>query len=305
MTREVHEHTPVLLEDTVQVGDGSHLHLKQWLPKNDPRIVLIGLHGFNDYSQSFALAGDYLSKTGIAMIAFDQRGFGNNKPRAVWPGYDNLIEDVHDVVHAVRRKYPDATLYLLGESMGGAVAINATKEYPGLDVEGVILSAPALWARETMPMIQRFALWFMVHTFPASEFTGEDLGVLPSDNIDMLRAMAEDPNVIKKTRVDSMYGIVNLMDEAFKNVEQLKKPVLLLYGAKDEVIPKEPVLLAMQKLSAPLKAAFYPDGYHMLLRDLKRHIVLDDIASWVRNASAELPSGYDMDMLDQRMALAH
>ena len=39
--------------------------------------------------------------------------------------------------------------------------------------------------------------------------------------------------------------------------------------------------------------ALYPDGYHMLLRDLHAQVVLQDIVNWVADRHAALPSGHD------------
>jgi alpha-beta hydrolase superfamily lysophospholipase len=110
----------------------------------------------------------------------------------------------------------------------------------------------------------------------------------------MLRALARDPLVLKRARVDTLWGLTNLMDRAMADAGKLKRPVLVLYGENDEVIPEEPVeeFLARLLLSdTDAQAAFYPHGYHMLLRDLDADVVLDDIASFVADPEAPLPSG--------------
>jgi len=48
------------------------------------------------------------------------------------------------------------------ESMGGAVAVVALTGGSGTqipDVNGVILTAPAVWGRPTMDLLPRLALW--------------------------------------------------------------------------------------------------------------------------------------------------
>jgi hypothetical protein len=37
--------------------------------------------------------------------------------------------------------------------------------------------------------------------------------------------------------------------------------------------------------------AYYPQGYHMLLRDLNGDVVWRDVAAWIGDHSALLPSG--------------
>ncbi len=43
--------------------------------------------------------------------------------------------------------------------------------------------------------------------------------------------------------------------------------------------------------TAGVTAAEYPNGYHMLLRDLDGDIVSRDILSWIEDRKAPLPSG--------------
>ena len=109
------------------------------------------------------------------------------------------------------------SLYLLGDSMGGAVAVVAvqTRESgtPVPDVDGVILTAPAVWAARRWTSCPGWP-WGGVRLAPGLTLTGRGFEIKPSDNIAMLRALSRDPLVIKETRVDTIYGLVDLMDAA-------------------------------------------------------------------------------------------
>jgi hypothetical protein len=39
--------------------------------------------------------------------------------------------------------------------------------------------------------------------------------------------------------------------------------------------------------------AFYPDGYHLLQRDLAGAVVTRDVVQWLRDPNMPLPSGAD------------
>ena len=52
------------------------------------------------------------------------------------------------------------------------------------------------------------------------------------------------------------------------------------------------------------RPAVYRSGWHLLLRDLKAHIVLDDILAWIADRSAPLPSGADKAALEAMTAAA-
>ncbi len=275
-------------------GDRAVLPVRSWLPETTPaKVVVVALHGFNDYSNAFTSPARYLSRHGIACYAYDQRGFGNAPERGLWAGIDTYAADLTGFVKALRRLYPDVPLYILGESMGGAVTIVAMTGNNPPDADGAILVAPAVWARQTMPWYQRWLLAVASHTVPWLELTGKGLGVIPSDNIEMRRALGRDPLVIKATRVDTLYGLSNLMDEAFARVDKLHIPALVQYGKHDQVIPKEPTFLMLEKVPHTTRKVFYDQGYHMLLRDLQGEKPLADIAVWVTDRNQPLPYGKD------------
>ena len=74
-------------------------------------------------------------------------------------------------------------------------------------------------------------------------------------------------------------------------------PTLLLYGEHDEVIPREPTEKWVSELPFAARfsrrVALYDKGYHILLRDLEAPIVWQDVASWIADHRAALPSGAD------------
>jgi alpha-beta hydrolase superfamily lysophospholipase len=278
--------------------DGTALPLKSWLPEAKPKAVILALHGFNDYSNAFKESGEAWAKHGIATFAYDQRGFGAGPRHGLWPGAPRLAGDASEASAVLHARYPGVPLYILGESMGGAVAIVAETEVEGTPrprIEGLILSAPAVWGRDTMTAPERVALWFGDHVVPGLKVTGRGLGVTPSDNTEMLRALGRDALVIKETRIDAIKGLVDLMDDALAAAPKLQAPMLFLYGDHDELIPRESTRKFLAGLPADQRrrVAFYPAGYHMLLRDLEAEVVRHDVEAWVANPEIALPSGAD------------
>lgn len=284
----------------VRMADGAHLPLRVWLPPDGVAVqaTVVAVHGFNDYSNAFAEVGPFLAERGVAVYAYDQRGFGNAPNRGLWAGSEGLAGDLLTVARLVERRHPDVPLYVLGESMGGAVAMVAATSAAAPPMDGLVLSAPAVWARDTMPAYQRLGLWFAARLVPWMTVTGRGLDIMPSDNVEMLRALSADPTVIKETRVDTIEGLVDLMDAALAAAPRLHLPVLVLYGENDEIIPPEPTYRMIANLPdnpAPQRIAIYPEGWHMLMRDLQAEVVLNDIASWIKHRQRPLPSGADVN----------
>ncbi len=283
-------------EQEFVTADRVKLPLRQWLPASkNPAAVIIALHGFNDYSSFFQKPAEYFQKQNIASYAYDMRGFGGSENRGLWAGHQTYSEDLNLFTQLIAEKHPNVPIYLLGESMGGAVIIVTAAGMKMPQVAGIILAAPALWSREFMPWYQTSLLWLLSYTMPWLTLTGESVGVVASDNIERLRALGRDPLVIKETRVEAVHGLTDLMDEAMAKAESLNIKTLLLYGEKDELIPLEPTAHFINNLLRQDKEqkmiGCYKNGYHLLLHDLQASLVWQDLKSWIISDIKSLPSG--------------
>jgi len=290
--------SPVLTPRIAVMDDGYELPLTVWRPKHAPQAIVLALHGFNDYRNAFSGLGPRLASEGIITYAYDQRGFGDTAQRGIWPGTETLVEDARTMVHLLCQRYPNLPLFLLGESMGGAVIMDMQLAPEAHCDTGVILLAPAVWGWQAMPFWQRWALWLSAHLFPGKKVTGEGLNIVASDNRDMLMGLRDDPLVIKRSRLDTIYGLTGLMESALLASSQLATPTLILYGEKDQIIPPRPVCRMLATLpgrdNVRWRLALYPDGYHMLTRDLQQNVVLEDMVSWLHNQDSALPSGLEV-----------
>jgi alpha-beta hydrolase superfamily lysophospholipase len=287
--------TAQLLDDALITADGSRLILRPTLPDGEPRQILIAVHGMNDYGRFIQDAARFFAKEGIATYAFDQRGFGDSPRKGRWYGRQTMGDDLSTLARLLAERHPGKPIYVLGESMGGAVTLLADIDGKLPGISGVILSAPAVWGRSTMGFFPRNGLWLSGRLFPWFEVTGEGLNIKPSDNLAMLRELGRDRLVIKRTRIGTIYGLVDIMDQALAEAGKGATPTLFLYGTKDEIIPPVPTCRALQQFknrhTGPWRLAVYRDGYHMLLRDLAGERVWRDILTWIRDPAAALPSG--------------
>ena len=119
-----------------------------------------------------------------------------------------------------------------------------------------------------------------------------------SDNRRALVALARDPLVIKHTRVDAAYGLVELMTRAYDAIPKLGQPrYLVLAGGNEAILNKGAFKTGLALLPdlAPDRGrlARYPKAYHLMLRDWDAPRIYDDIAAWIEHPDAPLPSGAD------------
>ena len=269
--------------------DGLHLPLRHW-DAAKPTAIIVALHGMSDYSEAFDLPGPWWAAHGISVYAYDQRGVGGAPNPELWAGAPAMRNDLADAVAALRAKFHGVPVYVLGESMGGAIVLTALASSHPPRVDGIILVAPAVWSREDMPLSYRVVLWIGAHILPAMHVTGEGLHIWATDNLSVLRHLARDPLYQHSARVDQVYGLVGLMDEA-RHAPQLigRHPrILFLYGGNDQVIPAEPTEAVAKTLDDPKTVIRYPDGYHMLLRDLEAEQRWNDVLAWIGKTNSNV-----------------
>jgi alpha-beta hydrolase superfamily lysophospholipase len=261
-------------------------HRVEWATAEDPRAVILALHGYGDHAAStFHAAAPAWAARGIAVTAYDHRGFGNDPGRGQWPGASTLIADAVAEVARARAEYPETPLFLLGHSMGGGIALAAAGA--GAPVDGVILVAPAISGGEAIPPAARLGLWTFTAILPDKRWTGEGLVTLrASDNDEALRRLAADPLYLGSASAREILGLVRVMDAATIRAPDVAVPALVLIGERDEFIPPGEIAESATAIPGLHTVIRYPDGWHLLLRDKQAPRVWADVADWIEGRIA-------------------
>lgn len=273
------------------MSDGARLPYRAWLPTGRPDAVILALHGFNDSRDAWEIPAPEFAQAGIAVYAYDQRGFGAAPGRGGWAGHEAMAADAAEIAELLRVRHPGSRLVLMGESMGGAVLMTlAASPRAPADVSYVLI-APAVWGRARMNIFLRATLWLSATFVPGLIVTRPPptIKIVASDNRDAIIRLSSNPLTIKGTRVGTTNGLVGLMDAALAASERLDVPCLWLYGAHDDLVPKAATRTAWGRLRSPrVRRAYYPEGYHLLLRDLGRAAPIGDVIRWIADPAAPI-----------------
>ena len=272
---------PRLREHHVQASDGARLPLASWLPDEAPVGLLLGVHGFGDYRDAFAIVGPQFARAGLAAFAYDQRGFGETLTRGHWPGADALRTDLVEVIQVLREAHPDLPLALIGESMGGSVALDAICSGEAEGVDRLILAAPGVRPNDVpLRQVHDLALRLAAVALPwlALELRRGGRPWLATEESTRL---ADDPRILRELKVGTYDGLTELVDRASQPPQVAPPPTLILYGELDGTIASTAIDQLAERLGESATVKRYPTRHHLLLHEHDTKPVVDDCLAWL------------------------
>ena len=269
-------------EDRFTTRDGLSLYEQCWLPEGEPRAAIVVVHGVFEHSGRYTQLADDLNRRGYAVYAMDLRGHGRSEgDRAMIRSFDLYLDDVELFLERVTARQTGKPVFLLGHSMGGAVAALFGITRPP-KIRGLILSAPAVYvAGGVFPLLRRLA-WLASIVWPTLRVTR--LGC---------RFISRDPAVVEDFRNDPLVfhdrfpvrtgaEILRAAKRIQTDAERLTLPMLIMHGTGDYVTdPQGSRMLVARAHSTDKTLRLYTGLYHEIFSEPERQQVLDDLLAWL------------------------
>jgi alpha-beta hydrolase superfamily lysophospholipase len=259
-------------------SDGVRLFERLWEPE-EKRATLILVHGLNDHSGRYEGVARRLAARGYAVRAFDLRGHGRSGGGRLWVGsFDEYLQDVGVFLDHVGGEYP---IFLFGHSMGGAI-VTLFAIARRLDVESVILSAPALKAGSGIPP----ALVGLTNLFDR---------FLPRAPVAFLnpRHLSRDSTVTESAIKDPLVSLLpppartgaellRATGRIGESMEEITLPLLVMHGTADRLTDHRGSEEFYRRASSTDKTfRLYEGFYHELLNDPEADRVLSELLDWL------------------------
>lgn len=273
--------------DTTSIPEPLAQTVREWAPAGTPRGVILGLHSFGDFGAAFEQLGPWFAEAGYVFVAYDQAGFGDRLEQGRWAGEKQLVDEAVTQIRRLHQTHA-APLFVLGESLGGAVAILAAQQEPD-KVAGLMLAGPAVREGIRFRYGWNAAIATATTLAPGYRLTVERNADDPTLAPTSAQRLAEDPRVMREVRMDAYWGLIKLADSASDSANNLNIPTLLLYGGKDHSVPEAGIRHLRAHLSANARGEyrFYPNAPHLLLQSRQWQQVSQDISQWL--AMTQLP----------------
>lgn len=261
---------------------GRRLFVQSWLPDGEAQAAVVLAHGLAEHSGRYGELVMRLTARQLAVYALDHRGHGRSTgARAYIESFDWLIEDLVQRVRAARAQHPGRRLFVIGHSLGGAVALLAALDHPQL-VDRLVLSAPAVGADPELPRGRLVVARLLSTLAPI-------VGVLRLP----AAAISRDPFIVRNYENDplvyrgliparTVVELLGAMQRIGKRAPELRVPTLVLHGTADALVPLKFTRPIYERLGAPdLTIKLYQGLFHELFNEPERDQVFADLEAWL------------------------
>jgi len=267
---------------------------RSWIPIEKPGVVLLCVHGLGFSSKSFTNFGRRMARCGFAVYALDVRGFGEWMQRQGQSqvDFEACMSDVESALRTLRKAYPHVPIFLIGESMGGAIALRATSRYPEL-VNGLVSSVPSSdrYAKLNSELV--VGARYLEDKNEQMSITPEVMNRATANPTLRAKWEAEPTNRLKMTPKE-----LKQFDDFMKGNQDAaalvaNTPVLMLAGFKDKLVKPEGTINLFNELSIKDKLLMVVgDGEHLLLEENQLTDQLAQlIIDWINNEARSSQPG--------------
>lgn len=219
-----------------------------------PKAAMLAIHGFGLHKGTYEQFAREMAKVGISVYAIDVRGFGHWVQKGVNRiDFDGTLYDIGLALNEIHKTNKDIPVVVIGESMGGGIALAAAAQYPTL-VDGLITSVPAGdrfdKADSSIDVVKQFL--FRGANTPMD--VGNSVVSAATKDEKLRKAWLGDPLCRTEVTPNELIAFNNFMNKTLKVATHVDKmPVLFIQGSKDKLVRPAGTMKLFNRISSPHK----------------------------------------------------
>ena len=291
----------------------TQIHVCVWKPEGEPKAILQIAHGMKEYIERYTEFAEVLSGHGILVVGNDHLGHGRSVSDedaysyfSAHIGPDDVLSDMHTLRLRVQKEHPGIPYFMLGHSMGSALArCYITRHSKGMDgaiIMGTFTASPvAVKAAKILcrVMARKKRRWKhfskLIDNLAAGGYNKEFKK--PETSVDWLSKNSEnnkkyekDPMCNHPFTVNAYYAMFEALaqSERVRLLDRIRKdlPILLVSGDEDPVghhgkdIPRIAKWYKDEDIK-DVEYKLYHGDRHEILNELDRHQVYEDLENWI------------------------
>jgi alpha-beta hydrolase superfamily lysophospholipase len=269
------------IEETITASDGLRLYVRRRQVESARATVII-VHGFGEHSGRYGALTDYLISRAYSVTAYDHRGHGlsDGLPGHV-ESFSEYEADLDKIIASVRAQSESPTVYVVGHSMGGLVALRYLARKNNA-VAGAIISAPLIAVAVAVPAHKLMIARVSARMAPRMRLDNELNPAALSRDPEVGKAYAADPLVNRKVSARWFAEATSAMEEVKEMAPQVILPVLIMHGSKDRIASVDATRKLFERIGSPDKELEVYEGlYHELFNEPEKFEVFERVAGWL------------------------
>lgn len=230
---------------------------------NDIGILLS--HGFIGTPQSVRFLGEQLAKRGFTVLAPRLKGHGTHYLDMEQCTHEDWYKSLKQGYRQLKKR--GKRVFVMGQSMGGTLALKLAAEYK--DIEGIITINAAL----SLPAFE------YLREGPAPRFIKEGAPDIKAENVHEI--------AYEKAPVRAIHELQKLMAETPAVIGEIKVPALCIKSFTDHVVPPENTVFIYRALTSKNKRLVtLPNSYHVASMDHDKEFIVEQATRFIRTYAA-------------------
>lgn len=280
-------------EEYILNSRGMKLFTCRFLPANhEPKALIFLCHGYAaECNTTIKGMGVRLAKQGFGVYGMEYEGHGRSSGLPGYiPSFDDLVTDcsLHYTTISEKKENKKKLKILLGESMGGAVALLLHRKKPTF-WDGAVLVAPMCKIADHMKpnALTISILKMLCHIIPTWK-------IIPTEDVidaafrdpQVRNEIRSNPNCYKgRPRLKTAKQLLDVSLDLEQRLQEVSLPFLIVHGGDDKVTdPSVSKLLYESACSTDKTFKLYEGMWHALTYgELPENVdvVYSDIVAWL------------------------
>ena len=269
-------------EGTFKGDKGLNLFYQCWLPDTNPKAVLLIVPGLAEHSGRYTNLVNYFVPRAYAVCGLDTQGHGKSEgPRCYIDKFQDYVKDVKIFFDIVHQRYGDRKVFLLGHSMGSAIAIVYAVQYQD-DLDGLIMSGATLKPGSSVSSILKVVVRVISKLFPKMGVAVIDASTISQDKA-VVDAYVNDP-LVYRGKVTARLGaeLVKTLDKLPALIPKITLPIIIMYGTEDRLSNPEGSQMLYDLVGSHDKTLKKYEGfYHEIFNEPGHLRVMADLEAWL------------------------
>ena len=269
-------------EGTFKEPQGFNLFHQCWLPDENPRAILMIVHGLAEHSGRYMNIVNYFVPRGYAVYSFDYRGHGKSEgPRVYVDRFSDYVNDVRAFFEIVYQQHSNLKIFLVGHSIGATIALPYAVKYQS-DLSGLIISGVSLKPGASISPVMKVMARLISVLSPKMGVTVIDASTISKDKA-VVNAYVNDP-LVYRGKITARLGaeMIKTIDKLPSQVPEIKLPVIIMHGTEDRLCNPEGSQIIYDRIGSSDKTLkLYQGLYHEIFNEPEREQVMADVATWL------------------------